>query len=174
MADIEVKGLAELHRALQGLPAKIEANVMRGALRAGGNVIKAEAKSLAPVGDPYVTRNKSGDATLHRGGSLRDSIRVSARMSRKLGQVSATVKAGGKIAWYAHLVEFGTAAHVIKPKNRKSLFFAGLNRELINHPGAKKNPFMRLAFDRKARSAIDAIAAYIKNRLPKELGKLGK
>ena len=174
MANVEVKGLAELHKTLQDLPVKIEGNVMRGAMRAGANVIKDEARKLAPVGDPYVNRNKSGDAALHHGGTLRDSLRVSARISRKLGQVSATVKAGGKNAWYAHLVEFGTAAHLIKPKNRKSLFFAGINKELINHPGAKKNPFMRVAFDRKAHEAIDAIASYIRNRLPKEIGKLGK
>ena len=44
MSDVKVKGLAELQAALDGLPAKIEANIMRGALRAGANVIRAEAK----------------------------------------------------------------------------------------------------------------------------------
>ena len=34
MTDIEVKGLAELQKLLDELPARIEANVVRGGLRA--------------------------------------------------------------------------------------------------------------------------------------------
>lgn len=158
MADLEITGLADLHKALQELPGKIEANVVRGGLRAGGNVLAEEARRQTPIG--------SGD--------LRESIRVSLRLRKAEGKIQAFVKAGNKKAWYANLVEFGTARHFIKPKNRKSLFFAGLAREVIDHPGAKKKPFMRPALDSKAQSAMDAMAAYIRARLPKELGKLGK
>lgn len=158
MADVEIKGLADLHRALQELPAKVEANVLRGGLRAAGKVIQEEAMARVPVA--------SGD--------LRDSIRVSARLQKKRGKVEATVKAGSKKAWYAHLVEFGTAAHFIKPKNRKSLFFAWLAKEVVNHPGAKRKPYMRPAFDGKAQSALQAMADYIRARLPKEIKKAGQ
>jgi HK97 gp10 family phage protein len=158
MANVEIKGLAELHQTLQQLPATIERNVLRGALRAGGKVIEAEARSLVPVA--------SGD--------VRDSIRVSMRVRSKAGWVNAQVKAGNKKAWYARLVEFGTARHWIRPKNRKSLFIAGLFKEAVDHPGAKPKPFMRPAFDNKARAAIDAMADYIRARLPKELRKAGK
>jgi HK97 gp10 family phage protein len=158
MADVEIKGLAELHKLLQELPAKVEANVMRGGLRAAGKVIEEEAKRLAPVDR----------------GDLRDSIRASVRIQRRKGLVEGTVKAGGKKAWYARLVEFGTAAHLIRPKNRKSLFFAALAREEVSHPGAQKKPFMRPAFDSKAREAIKAMADYIRVRLPKELKKAGR
>lgn len=161
MAEIKIEGLAELHKLLQELPAKIEANALRGGMRAGAKVIEAEAKRLAPVGrDPETA------------GDMRDSIRVSVR-SRN-GKVEATIKAGGKKAWYAHLVEFGTAAHLIRPKNRKSLFFASLAREQVNHPGAKKRPFMRPALDSKAQQSVQTLADYIRNRLPKEFRKLGK
>lgn len=46
---VQIHGLAELQRTLDQLPAKIEANVLRGALRAGANVIANEARRLVPV-----------------------------------------------------------------------------------------------------------------------------
>ena len=157
MSEINVTGLAELQALLDELPARIEGNVVRGGLRVADKVVEAEAKRLCPVG-------KTED--------LRDSIRVS--MRSKHGRISATVKAGNARAFYAHMVEFGTARHWIKPKNRKSLFVAGLLREAVDHPGAKKEPFMRPAIDGKADEAIDAMAVYLRNRIPKEIDKAGR
>lgn len=157
MSEIRVTGLAQLQALLDELPARIEGNVVRGGLRAAANVVQAEAKRLAPVG---------------KTGALRDSIRVSLRS--KHGRISATVKAGNAKAFYAHMVEFGTARHWIKPKNRKSLFVAGLLREAVDHPGAKKKPFMRPAIDGKADQAIEAMANYLRERIPKEIDKAGK
>lgn len=167
-SSVEIKGLAELHKTLQELPAKIERNVLRGGLRAGVKVMEAEAERLCPEGLPTMDSVKRGA----RQGELKRSIRVTMRASKST--VRATLKAGNKVAWYAHLVEFGTARHWIKPKNRKSLFVAGLFKEVIDHPGARPKPFMRPAFDGKWRQAIDAMADYIRTRLPKELGKSRK
>lgn len=172
MSEIKIEGLADLHKMMQELPAKIEANVLRGGMRAGAKVIEEEAKRLAPVGPPRLAYTKEGAAYTKLPGGVRESIRVSVR-SRN-GKVEATIKAGGKKAWYARLVEFGTAAHLIRPKNRKSLFFAALAREEVKHPGAKRKPFMRPALDTKAQQAIQTLADYIRNRLPKEFKKAGK
>lgn len=158
MADFEIKGMAELHKALQELPVNIERNVLRGGLRAAGKVIADAARAQAPVHD----------------GDLKKSIRVSMRTRSKAGWVNANVKAGDKVAYYAHMVEFGTARHWIRPKNRKSLFFAGLARQAVEHPGARPRPFMRPAFDAKAQIAIETMADYIRARLPRELAKAGK
>ncbi len=157
MTDVKVSGLAGLQALLDALPARIEGNVVRGGLRAAAKVVELEAKRLCPVG---------------KTGGLRDSIRVSLRS--KHGRISATVKAGNAEAYYAHMVEFGTARHWIKPKNRKSLFVAGLLREAVDHPGAKKEPFMRPAIDGKAVEAIEAMANYLRDRIPKEIDKAGK
>lgn len=167
-SPVEIRGLAELHKTLQELPVKIERNILRGGLRAGAKVMEAEAERLCPEGLPTMDSVKRGA----RRGELKRSIRVSMRASKST--VRATLKAGNKIAWYAHLVEFGTARHWIKPKNRKSLFVAGLFKEVIDHPGARPKPFMRPAFDSKWRAAIDAMASYVRDRLPKEFRKLGK
>lgn len=147
MADLNVKGLDELHRQLQALSAELQNNATRAAMRAGARVIERAAKGAVPVHD----------------GELRKSIRTSTR--RRGSSITATVKAGSKAAFYAHMVEFGTAAHLIKPKSRKSLFFAGLARQLVSHPGAKAKPFMRPAFDAQAHAAVVAMRDHLARRL---------
>ena len=170
MADIQITGLAELHKALQELPANIERNVLRGGLRAGANVIRQEAVRLAPEAPPTLVGVKLGA----RIGELKRSIRVSMRVRSKAGWVNARVVAGNVKAWYAHLVEFGTARHWIRPKHRKSLFIAGAFAEAIAHPGAKPKPFMRPAWDGQHQQALEVMADYIRQRLPKEFKKAGK
>ena len=161
MTDIEVKGLSDLQKALDQLPARLEANVMRGGLRTAAKVIRDEARRLCPVGDAGSLPKG------HQPGALRDSIRVTVSVRR--GMVRASIKAGGKNhVYYAPMVEYGTARHLIKPKNRKSLFLAGIFKELVEHPGASKKPFMRPALDAKAVEAIEAFAGYVRERLNAE------
>lgn len=135
---------------LDSLPQKLEANIMRSALRQGAKVLAEEAKRNVPVMD----------------GDLRDSIRVSTRSRR--GVVSATVKAGNKKAWYWRFVEFGTAAHNIAGKKGGFLSFGGLFRKSVAHPGAQAKPFMRPALDSKANDAIQAVGEQIRKRLTKQ------
>lgn len=157
MSETTVKGLAELQRALDSLPAKLEANIMRGALRAGAKVLAAEAK-----------RNVHSVS-----GALADSIRVGTKSRR--GTVVGRVVAGGKSklarnggdAFYGRFVEYGTAAHVIRAKNGKLL---ALGVSKVNHPGAKKKPFMRPAMDTQAQPALEAVREYIRNRLSSKHG----
>lgn len=164
--SVAVTGLADLNRLLQQLPAKVEAKVLRGGLRAGAKVIADEAKRLCPESPPSATAKKYGATS----GELRRSIRVSMRSRR--GVVQAFVKAGNKRAFYAHMVEYGTARHWIKPKSRKSLLVARAFREAVDHPGAKRRPFMRPALDSKSAAAIEAMADYMRARLPKEFAKV--
>lgn len=171
MSEIHVTGLADLQKFLDQLPAKMERNVMRGALRSGAKVIEAQVKANVPVGAPG-GRNKK----IYGGyrGALRDSVRVTTR--RKGGKVTASVKAGGKSkktgadVYYAHMVEFGTAAHTITAKNRKGLSFGGLFFQSVQHPGARARPFMRPALDGQAQNAVVATAEYIKKRLATKQG----
>ena len=112
-------------------------------------------------------------------------IRFVRKSEKKYGWVRANLIAGNKEAWYAHLIEFGTGSYYtgtgskskkqpyeIRPKNKKSLFFAGVMREVIVHPGIKPQSFMRSAFDSSSDQAIRAFADYIRTRLPKEINKL--
>jgi len=163
VSDIKVKGLAELQAFLDQLPAKMEANVMRAALRAGAKPILAAAKAGAPVGEPS---RKGAELYKHYSGALRDSIRVSVRIDRREGKVTASIKAGGKVGktganvFYAHMVEFGTRPHSLS-KNGKGE---------ISHPGVSPRPFMRPALDANAEAAIVGAGEYIKKRLAKKNG----
>lgn len=157
MSEITVKGLRELQSFLDSVSPKIERNIIRGALRAGAKVIMQEAKANVPI----------------KSGTLRDSIRLSVRA--RGGAVTASVKAGGKTktggdAYYANMVEFGTAAHTITAKNRKVLSFGGRLFQSVEHPGARPHPFMRPAFDSKSQEAVLQVGNYIKQRLATKQG----
>ena len=158
MLETQINGLEELQKMLDQLPVNVEKKVVRGALRAGQKVVLDQAK-----------------ATIHNvSGELANSLRISTRAGKD-GKISSRVVAGNKTAFYAHMVEFGTAKHLIKPKSRKSMVIAGMMREVVNHPGAKKKPFMRPAADAAAHENSEAITAfkkYLARRINKEMAKL--
>ena len=144
---VQLKGAEELRKALQELVPKMQANVIRGGLRAGAKVIMKATQEKVPS---------------HLG-LLKKSIRVGT--SFRNGVAKATVKAGNKDAFYWHWLEFGTHAHEIRPKNGKSLFFAGISGSIIHHPGAKAKPFLRPAMDENISAAMAAVGEYINKKL---------
>lgn len=153
MEDFGIQGAAELDRALQAFPANVEKNILRGALRAGAKLYEQEAKARVPF----------------RSGKLRNSIRISVRVL--FGRIVARVVAGGNRkgdAFYAHMVEGGTRPHEIRPKHKRSLFFAGVFSKVIAHPGAKGKPFMRRAFQTETRAALDRVVGYTRARIARE------
>jgi HK97 gp10 family phage protein len=153
VTTINIKGLSELQTFLSQLPAKIEANVIRGALRAGAKPIRDAAKSAAPTGEPSETNKQR--YRLYQG-ALRDSIRISGRIDRRDGKITASIKAGGKNrngadVFYANFIEYGTKPHG-------------------NHPGIQPRPFLRPAMDAQAGAAVVAVGEYIKKRLATKHG----
>ncbi len=148
-----IKGLSDLNNFLQQLPVKLERNVLRNSLRAGMNVVKPAAQ-----------------ARIHNvSGLLAAGLKVGTRA--RGGTVTATLKATGKHRSIAHLVEFGTRAHMIMPKDHDgSLSFLGRFFKSIQHPGALAHPFMRPALDQQANAAVVAAAEYMKQRLATKHG----
>lgn len=139
-----VKGMRELALALEQLPTKVQNNAMRGAMRAGAKVMAQEARSSAQFID--------------RSGLLRKTINYTSGV--RFGVVKAYVTAGKKRskqrrAFYAHMVEFGTAAHRLKGGT---------------HPGSRPKPFMRPTLDHKAQAAIVAVREYMRERLATQHG----
>lgn len=147
-----VQGLAEIKRKLAEFPVRVEANVVRAALRAGAVVIRNEARGNVPV----------------KSGLLKGTVRVST--FKKGAELHATVKAGDprKRVFYAHLVEAGTKAHEIRARKGGVLI---LGRRFfvksVAHPGAKAKPFMKPALAAGAGRALEAIAAKSRERLEK-------
>ena len=176
MSDtVNVKGLSDLQKFLDQLPAKIERNVMRGALRAGAKVIVPAAKQGI--------RSISGE--------LADSIK------------SGSTARGGKVTGYvrtrfyrAKWVEYGTRPHFIsvRPEDRPNRMtrrglrpysIRTINRMVergslvigknfvggsVSHGGARPKPFLRPALDTMASEAVVAVGEYVKQRLATKHG----
>lgn len=176
--DIHVKGLRDLQKLLDTLPAKMEANVMRGALRAGMKVVMPVAKSNIS--------SLSGETAA--------SLKITT--SIRNGLVKSKLAAKGIEGMRAIWLEFGTQPHLIKVSdedkkvntrlsrkrghkvlesvttiNRRSLLinqnFVG---PVIRHPGAVAKPFMRPALDSQSDASLRAAAQYIRKRLEKKHG----
>ncbi|KJK55643.1 HK97 gp10 family phage protein [Saccharothrix sp. ST-888] len=84
------------------------------------------AKSLAPVDT----------------GRLRSSIQAVPEGGRFTFRITI-----GTNVTYASDVEYGTAPHVITPKDKKALWWPGARHPVakVNHPGTRAKPFMRPA-----------------------------
>lgn len=147
MAEVHVKGLAELGKRLQEVPEKLRRNVIRGALRAGAKVILVRAQQNI--------RSRSG--------VLAKSLKVGTRA--KGTTVYANVKTK---VFYGRFVEYGTAAHDISGRGGGWLHFGGQFRRSVEHLGSKPYPFMRPALDTQAQAALVAIAERMKARMTKE------
>lgn len=148
--DETISGGREMDDMLRTLAQNIHKNIMRAALRSGANVFKAGAKAKAP----------------RKTGKLQKSLAVTT--NSKGGVVTAKLKARGKIAPHAILVEFGTKPHKIAPKKKGALAIGGNVVGGVDHPGARAKPFLRPTFDGGAAPAIAAVAAKIRERLTKE------
>lgn len=173
MSEVRVDGLAELDRVLKELPAQIEANVLRGALRAGATELRDVARENLQAAGAIDT------------GALSRSLRVRfKRRSLRFGWVRVDLVAGDRDAWYAHLLEFGTGsyyagtgtqskrrAYQIRPSKAGALFLGSGLREGVTHPGIKPRRFMRDALDRGTQRALDRTVEYLRARIPKEVAK---
>jgi HK97 gp10 family phage protein len=164
--SISISGLADLQKMLDELPAKIEANIMRGALRQGANIYRDRARANAPVG---------------KSGKLKKSIKVKTTLRK--GKAISQIVAGGGDAWYAKFVEFGTASfyegtgrtvgapYKIVPKKTKAIKFGDIYSAHAVLQGTKPTAFMRKAFDGGTTEVIDDVAAYIRMRIGREIIK---
>lgn len=148
MSQENITGGAALDALLQSLPAKMETNVMRSALRAGAAVYLAQVKQNIPVKD----------------GALRQSARITTKKNRD-GSVSASVKVGNRQAFYAQMVEFGTRSHVIAPRTGRLQIGGQFVGGAVEHPGSRPRPFMRPAADEKFTAAVAAVQKKVRDRL---------
>ncbi len=134
---IKITGTRDIERRLRKLSTTTRQKVLEQALRAGGEVITEEARMRVP----------------ERTGNLRDSIAVSTRSlnysSVQLGEGEAEIfvgpAEGGNTphdGFYGHMVEFGTVHSMPRP-------------------------FMRPAFDAKAKDASDVVIKHLQGEFKK-------
>lgn len=103
-ANLDNKALI---KSLNQFPKNIQKNVMVGAIRAGSNIVRDEARRLVPVDTGNL---KKSIATIRRKGD------------KNTVQFSVTPSRGGRNdGWYAHFLEFGTSKMSAKPFLRPAL-----------------------------------------------------
>ncbi|MEU7431086.1 HK97-gp10 family putative phage morphogenesis protein [Streptomyces sioyaensis] len=114
-------------RGLRRYLGRMSDDVHRAVERTGTDV-QNEARRLAPVDT----------------GRLRSSI-----VARPTPGRGAGYEVGTNVT-YAAAVEFGTAPHVIVPRNGKALYWPGARHPVakVNHPGTKAQPFLRPAVEK--------------------------
>lgn len=171
-----VEGLKELEEMLGQLSKSMAKTVLRNALKKAGVPIQNTAVLLAPIDD----------------GQLANSITVSARLKksqrpggyRDRTAVNVYVGPDAKKAPHAHLVEFGTASHIVRSGVRgrkksptdKAVLSDGdviFGKEVV-HPGSSPRPFMRPAFDQMKEESLRLLVKEIAAELVKAVKRLRK
>lgn len=139
---VELQGLEQVVRNLQrkGLDVRAGLEVI---CHAGAEVVLADAKARAP---DYIAENLGKRTTAKR--ATRVEVSVGPMREKHL----------------ARWVEFGTRPHTIQPRARKR----GRRRALaipgwgifrrVRHPGARKQPFLRPAYEAQKGNAQQAMS----------------
>lgn len=139
---VEIEGLDELVRALEGTGADVQA-VLKEAVLAAGEVVAQAAIPNAPGSDIYaeVDEEESSD--------------------RKV-----VVNVGpDKDHWYYRFSETGATAHEISAAG--ALAFEGdrglVITKSVNHPGMAARPFLRPAVDSGKDQAVEEVGKRVKD-----------
>lgn len=94
-----------------------------------------------------------------RSGKLKKSIKTGFDRRKPEGLIKAKTP-------YAHIVEFGAKAHIVKAKNKKALtIFAGgeeLLRKYAKIPARKGRPFIKPAFEQEEPKLISNMKKVLK------------
>jgi len=128
MIKIDTSELDQFTVEISNLSDKTKDNVQK-VLNNTGFDIEAQAKI-------NLDRNKSVIT-----GHLRRGI------TTKIGNMEVTVHTSN--IKYAPMVEFGTKPHIIKPKNKKALYWKGAKHpvKIVKHKGSRAKPYLIPAFE---------------------------
>lgn len=140
----------------------------------GANEVAAKFNSLSGRTRPLVANGINAGAKLfetaakrrarYKTGNLRRLIHVSKAASA--GDLSAEVTSEAN---YSSIIEEGSAAHVIVPKNAKVLAFTMDGEQIfarsVNHPGTRAYPFMKPTAGEMGPKIIAEIEKIIKSEI---------
>jgi HK97 gp10 family phage protein len=165
-----VKGQDGVQRFLAALPANLQRNVLRGALKAGADVIAEAARE---------------NCVSHE---VREAIKTSSKAEP--GRITAKVEVKGEGAFIGPWLEYGTSPHFIsvdaeasggRTARRVNRLARGGDSEVaatlviggkpvgktVHHPGARPHPFLRPALDSHEAQAFAAIGGHVAKKMTK-------
>ena len=118
------------------------------------NVQKAVKKSAFNI-ESQAKKNLASNKSVVTG-HLRRSV------ATQMGDLEATIHTSN--VKYAVIVEKGSKAHVIRPKNKKALYWKGATRPVkqVNHPGSKAKPFLEPAVESEKDKFLENLKEAIK------------
>ncbi len=137
----KIKGLDRLNRKLAKLPA-VARQMIRQAMEAKANEIVAMMKNLVPVDDGTL-RDSIGWTW---GKAPKGSLTLASVQATGDSDMTLTIYAGNKEAFYARWVEFGTARH-----ENGGLFAGSI------HPGTTAQPFFFISWRANKRRTVRAV-----------------
>lgn len=137
----KIQGLDRLKRKLAKLPA-VAKQMIRQAMEAKANEIVAMMKNLVPVDDGTL-RDSIGWTW---GKAPKGSLTLASVQATGDSDMTLTIYAGNKEAFYARWVEFGTARH------KNGGLFAG-----SIHPGTTAQPFFFVSWRANKRRTVRAV-----------------
>ena len=128
MIKIDTNEIDKFAVELVELSEKSRDNVQKAIKKSAFN-IEAKAKNNLKANRSVVTRH------------------LTRNVATQMGDLEATIHTSN--VKYAVIVEKGSKAHVIRPKNKKALYWEGAKRpvKLVNHPGSKAKPYLEPAFE---------------------------
>ena len=143
MIKVDVNDLNEFSVKILKLSQEAEENVKK--------VVKNSAFKIQKEAMSNLTKNKSV-ATGH----LRRAV------STDIKGLEATVHTSN--VKYAIMVEKGTKAHLIKPKNKKMLYWKGASHpvRIVRHLGSRAKPFLEPAFEKEKDQFLEKLKEVIK------------
>lgn len=153
---VKIEGLAEIEKRLQALPENVRKKHVRKALQDGSELVRVDVQrrvaaiSARRIKDDFLFFLRAPDMK-HLKDYVVSKVKVGVRGAY------AIVGLNYKEVRHGHLVEFGTKPHKIK-----------IGKITINHPGAKKQPFMRPAFDAQGDKSVDVITTQLRDAVEKE------
>ena len=114
-------------------------------------VVKSSAFNIQKNAISNLTKNKSVIT-----GHLRRGISIDIKA------LEATIHTSS--IKYAPGVEFGTKSHIIRPKNKKALYWKGDKHPVkqVNHPGSKAKPYLIPAFNQEKDQFLEKLKEVIK------------
>ena len=143
MIKIDTNEIDKFAVELVELSEKSRDNVQKAVKKSAFN-IEAKAKNNLKANRSVVTRH------------------LTRNVATQMGDLEATIHASN--VKYAIIVEKGSKAHIIRPKNKKALYWEGAKRpvKLVNHPGSKAKPFLIPAFESEKDKFIENLKEAIK------------
>ena len=133
---------------------KFAVEVIELSSKSRDNIQKAVKKSAFNI-------ESNAKKNLKSNGSVQ-TRHLSISIATKMGDLEATIHTSN--VKYAICVEKGTKAHIIRPKNKKALYWEGAKRpvKLVNHPGSKAKPFLYPAFESEKDKFVENLKEAIK------------